>query len=217
VPSQEAVMHNPPPRRFSEFPDEALAVLASQGVHGAFKERMLREIMRADSVEYSEAFKVLSKMNRKNEELRWLFKVPYHVGMSSAFLGGFGAIPFVFHRDTAIWFCENFVKEEIPTADQIDTVWKVGTWTWQWMEPMIGTASFVLLALQLLRSHMQRLSLKPYSRVVDSYKADRLTAAFPQYEREIVRDYAKSDPWGRDSYAARRGYPAASVIGAHNH
>ena len=39
-----------------------------------------------------------------------------------------------------------FVKEEIPKdPEMLDTVFKVGAWTWQWMEPAIGTASFVLL------------------------------------------------------------------------
>ena len=32
--------------------------------------------------------------------------------------------------------------------------WKVGAWTWEWMEPAIGTASFVLLAMQLIRSQV---------------------------------------------------------------
>jgi len=41
---------------------------------------------------------------------------------------------------------------------------EVGTWTWTWMEPMIGTASFVLLSFQLIRSHMQRIDLKPFGR-----------------------------------------------------
>ena len=44
------------------------------------------------------------------------------------------------------------------------------------------------------------------------WRADQLQRAFAQYEREIVRDYAKSDPWGRDTFLARRGYPANSVI-----
>jgi hypothetical protein len=39
-----------------------------------------------------------------------------------------------------------------------------------------------------------------------------LRCQFPSYEREIVRDYAKSDPWGRDTNIARRGYPANSVL-----
>lgn len=42
----------PPPRRFSEFSNEQLAVMASQGVTGAFKERLLREIMRCDGCSY---------------------------------------------------------------------------------------------------------------------------------------------------------------------
>jgi hypothetical protein len=42
--------------------------------------------------------------------------------------------------------------------------------------------------------------------------ADRLAIAFPQYEREMVRDYAKADPWGRDSNRMRRGFPANSIV-----
>ena len=42
--------------------------------------------------------------------------------------------------------------------------------------------------------------------------ADDLFKQFPDYEREIVRDYSKSDPFGRDTYRARLGYPANSVL-----
>ena len=80
------------------------------------------------------------------------------------------------------------------------------------MEPAIGTASFVLLALQLVRSHMQKIDLKPYRALVSSWRADRLHKNFPQYEREVVRDYAKSDLWARDTNKARKGNPANSLI-----
>ena len=43
-------------------------------------------------------------------------------------------------------------------------------------------------------------------------RADDLYKQFPEYEREIVRDYSKSDPFGRDTYRARLGYPANSVL-----
>ncbi len=114
--------------------------------------------------------------------------------------------------DFAMWFCASFVKEDLPDPATLDTMWKVGTWTWTWMEPAIGTASFVLLALQLVRSHMQKIDLKPYRGLVSSWRADRLHRTFPQYEREIVRDYAKSDLWGRDTNKARKGNPANSMI-----
>jgi hypothetical protein len=82
---------------------------------------------------------------------------------------------------------------------------------------MIGTASFVLLAAQLFKSHMQNIDLKPFGRYVESRRADYLCRKFPRYEREIVRDYAKSDPWGRDSNIARRGHPANSIIPHRKH
>ena len=48
-------------RRFSEFSNETLAVMATLGVHGASKERMLREIMRVDGCSYVEAYAVLAR------------------------------------------------------------------------------------------------------------------------------------------------------------
>mmetsp|Transcript_57636 Transcript_57636/g.78588 ORF Transcript_57636/g.78588 Transcript_57636/m.78588 type:complete len:124 (-) Transcript_57636:762-1133(-) len=118
----------------------------------------------------------------------------------------------MFLRRTAIWFCTHYVGMEIPDISEIDTVFKVGTWTWQWMEPMLGTATFVLISLQLSRAHMQNINEKPYHGYVMSWRADRLINAFPNYEREIVRDYAKSDPWNRNSFMARQGYPANSLM-----
>ena len=204
---------NPPALRFSEYDDTTLAIMASQRVHGAFKERMLREVMRRDKLEYGEAYAVLAKLNEANEQLIWLFKMPYQLGIATTLFFGLASVPCVFHRGTALWFCKTFVKEEIPTdAETLDTFFKVGTWTWQWMEPAIGTASFVLLSFQLIRSHMQKIDLKPLGSYIESRRADQLAKKFPRYEREIVRDYAKSDPWGRDDFIARQGHPANSVI-----
>jgi hypothetical protein len=201
-----------PLRRFSETPSTSLQILASQGVTGAHKERLLREIMRVDRCSYADAYVVLASMNRQNAKLQWVFKTPYLVGMSCTLVTGLGAIPAVFHRGTAVWFCQNFVGDEIPDLGTLQTCWQVGAWTWTWMEPAIGTFSFVLLSLQLIRSQMQKMQWKPYIGLVKSIMADRLAIAFPQYEREMVRDYAKADPWGRDSNRMRRGFPANSIV-----
>lgn len=37
----------------------------------------------------------------------------------------------------------------------LETWLEVGAWTWNWMEPPLGTITFVLLCIQLSRSHMQ--------------------------------------------------------------
>jgi hypothetical protein len=62
------------------------------------------------------------------------------------------------------------------------------------MEPYLGTASFVLLGLQFARSHLQRLEWKPYTEALLSTQANRLAEQYPQYRRDIVRDFAKSAP-----------------------
>lgn len=152
-------------------------------------------------------------MNHENEKLMWAYKLPYRVGIASGITVGLASVPCVFHRETAVWFCTNFVKEEVPTdPETLETAWKVGTWTWSWMEPAIGTASFVLLAMQLVRSHAKRIDLRPFDDWMQSHRANKLADRFAAYEREIVRDYAKVDMWGRDSYVTRRGHPANSAL-----
>lgn len=203
-------------RRFCEFSNETLAMMAAQGVHGAFKERLLREIMRVDNCNYVDAYGVMSLMNRQLESKLFLNKIPYQIGIAMTWVVGIVVVPIgVFHIDAAMWFNEAYVHSEVPSAEDLDTIFKVGTWTWQWMEPIIGTASFVLLALQLVGNQMQMIDHKPLHEKVLTYRADKIHRAFPQYEREIVRDYAKSDPWGRDSFRVRLGFPANSVIPIH--
>jgi hypothetical protein len=152
-------------------------------------------------------------VSKVNERLMGIAALPYQLSIAGTMLVGLSSIPLVFHKETAVWFCQNFVKRELPDdLATLDTMFKVGTWTWEWMEPMIGTASFVILAMQLTRSHMQSLDMKPFGRKLESWRADYLCHHFPRYEREIVRDYSKSDPWGRDTNIARQGFPANSVI-----
>ncbi len=59
----------------------------------------------------------------------------------------------------------------------------------------MGTLSFFLLGLQLTRTHMQKINWKPYTEMILSKRADRVARRYPRYERQIVRDFAKSDPW----------------------
>ena len=75
-------------RRFSEFSNETLAVMASLGVHGASKERMLREIMRVDGCSYVEAYAVLAKMNLHLEGGTSLHKLPYQAIIAGAWALG---------------------------------------------------------------------------------------------------------------------------------
>jgi hypothetical protein len=186
------------PRRFREVSNETLFTMAVAGDFNARKERLIREIMRVDNLDWASAkIKIDTDINTINDQFAWLVTLPYKIGV----IGGLGAaissIPLVFHRPTAAWFNETFVHEDLPDdgLESLDTVWKVGNWTWGWMEPYLGTASFVLLGLQFARIHMQRLHLKPYTERVLSWRANRLARKFPQYESRIVSDFSKADPW----------------------
>lgn len=193
VPSRDDALKMPV--RFSELSNETLSIMAVRKVHGARKERLLREIMRVDNVDWIKANAKHQEINVINDQRMWLLKVPYQFGIFTATTSGIFSIPMVFHRDTAIWCNDNFVHIEQPPLDELETIWQVGGWTWSWMEPALGTASFVLLAMQLVRAQMSKIHLKPYTEYVQSKRADRLADLFPQYNRDVVRDFAKSDPW----------------------
>lgn len=62
-----------------------------------------------------------------------------------------------------------------------------------WMEPPLGTFSFVLLCLQFSRAQMVNLGLKPFTTYVKERRADRLCREYPGYDKRILSDFSKSD------------------------
>ena len=60
------------------------------------------------------------------------------------------SIPLVFHYDVALWFNSEFVSH-IEAEERMETALEVGAWTWNWMEPPLGTISFAVLCIQLAR------------------------------------------------------------------
>ena len=69
-----------------------------------------------------------------------------------------------------------FFLQDLPDGgiDALQSFWNVGSWTWGWMEPYLGTASFVLLGLQFTRAQMQKINWKPYTEAILSWRANRL-------------------------------------------
>eukprot|EP01062_Namystynia_karyoxenos_P030659 TRINITY_DN22855_c0_g1_i18.p2 TRINITY_DN22855_c0_g1~~TRINITY_DN22855_c0_g1_i18.p2 ORF type:complete len:188 (+),score=16.04 TRINITY_DN22855_c0_g1_i18:95-658(+) len=57
---------------------------------------------------------------------------------------------------------------------------QISTWSWDWMEPLLGTAGSVLLAAQFVRSNAKKMNPKPYAELVLSCLTDRLTRPNPQ-------------------------------------
>ena len=85
-----------------------------------------------------------------------------------------------------------YASQPTTQVGDADTILEVGSWSWSWMEPPLGTISFFLLCMQYSRDQRLNMGQKPYTEWYKSQRADRLAAAFPAYTTEIVRDYAKA-------------------------
>ena len=82
---------------------------------------------------------------------------------------------------------------DLPEPEDIETALEVGTWTWNWMEPVLGQVSFFILCMQFTRDRMQNIGWQPYTETVKNYRADRIIRLYPQYNERIMRDYALGD------------------------
>lgn len=182
---------------FSQMENEPLLVIAEMGNHKAREEVLTRHIMTVDKVDYHDARDVLQKIAAKNREGLTLDTLPYKTAMVIAIVTGFGAIPMVFDIDVAMWFNEKFVTMEIPPPDDLDTQLETGAWTWNWMEPVLGTASYTLLCMQVARQNMQHLGMKPYSSRLIERRARLLCQEFPRYGKKILHSFVETDPMVR--------------------
>lgn len=139
------------PNGFSEMENGPLIVIAEMGNHKARCEVLRRHIMMIDNVDYDDATTTLNEIEKKNRKNIIWAVLPYQIGIATALITGIGAIPMVFSVDIALWFNHHFVTMEIPGESDLDTALETGAWTWNWMEPVLGTASFTLLCLQFSR------------------------------------------------------------------
>lgn len=187
------------PRKFRHCDNNTVFSLAILGEHGARRERLVREVMRIDNVDWETARIKVEEINRSNDSRKHLAQLPYRVGVFAG-IGTLLSIPLVFHRGAVLWFAENIVNypvEDIPKSEELETCWLVGRFAWEWMEPLIGTLSFVLLGFQFTRNHMLHIGLSPYADFLKKWRARRLVKNYPQYDKNIVMDFAATDHWNR--------------------
>jgi len=93
-----------------------------------------------------------------------------------------------------MWFNEHFVTTSIPENEDLETMLEVGSWAWNWMEPPLGTLSFLLLALQFSRAQMHNLGIRPYTLALKKRRGRALAGAFPRYSPKILKDFSETDP-----------------------
>jgi hypothetical protein len=131
----------------------------------------------------------IAKENSKN--VVW-GKLPYELGIITAQIGGWVSLPLVFSYAVAKPFNEYLVTSPAPDPEDVQTLLEIGSWTWGWMEPPLGTISFFLLCMQFVREQRVNLGHKPWTDYYKSKQATILEQAYPQYNRYLLRDYSKA-------------------------
>lgn len=170
-----------------EFTNELLIVLAASGDAEARTERFIREVMHVDQLEWPEAKTKVDGFVETAIPILCPSPNPlWNVTGGAIVVGGFVSIPMVFSHDFAMWTNRNHVSYVDPPETDIDTFLEVGSWAWGWMEPPLGTISFVILAWQL---GMQTMTTK---KQLVCPLVKQTVKTMPQYNFTIVRAWAES-------------------------
>jgi hypothetical protein len=190
VPSIEMARQTPLSVR--ESPNEVLLILAAQGNHEACTEVLARHIMSHDNINYTEA-------EIKVQEIRGAHRIAmkpsayFHFAVGSfAALAGVASFPMVFDINTVSFFNEHFVTDDVPSAEALQTALEVGTWSWTWMEPIMGQLSFFILCLQFAYTEYNYIGLHHFHHSSKVRMAKTIAKKFPQYNEAILINFCMS-------------------------
>lgn len=175
-----------------DMDDHTLITLAAIEDHSAREEILKRHIMDVDNVKYDQANEKFSIIAHHNSKGYYMVALPYKVGIFSAAVLGVASVPMVFHLPTAEWFNALAVTTDIPEQRDLETPLEVSIWAWSWMEPPLGTMSFMLLCLQFMRGQMLNLGINPYTRWIKAHRGGKIAKAFPQYDSRILAAYSET-------------------------
>ena len=168
--------------------------MAASGDQEGREERLIRDIMAVDSIEWSVAHKTFHKIAQRNRSGLSIATLPYKLGVLTAVSAGFISIPMIFHIDTVMWFNELYVTSDVPEAKDLETPLEVGSWAWNWMEPPLGQISFFLLCMQYARAQLENLGAHPYTAAYKARRAARLCREFPTYSPVHLTSFSEGDP-----------------------
>uniref|UniRef100_A0A7S2MFE8 Uncharacterized protein n=1 Tax=Helicotheca tamesis TaxID=374047 RepID=A0A7S2MFE8_9STRA len=181
------------PRTFSAMRHEQILQLAAEGVPEARAEALVRNIMSVDRIEYDEAEKIMQDIGRANRQNMSLHHLPHGIGLVTAVTAGAVSLPLVFYFPVVNKFNELYVTTDIPEPQDLETWLEVGSWSWAWMEPVLGQISFVLLTAAFARAQMKNMGFQPYTNFMRERRAAQLVALYPQYDKKILSNFSRTD------------------------
>ena len=180
------------PTTYADYSNHVLLMLSAHGDDQAIRERMVRDVMKVDGVEHIEAEKTVGEIEQAAKSGLSISRLPYRVGIAAALVAGFGSIPMCFDLHTVLWFNEQYVTMDVEDAKNLETWLEVGSWSWNWMEPPLGQASFFLLCLQYSRDQMKNIGMKTYTERVKDKRGAKLVEKFPQYNGIVVAEFGRT-------------------------
>eukprot|EP00121_Abeoforma_whisleri_P002927 Awhi_evm1s2631 len=186
--------------KVASMENEQLVQLAYLGMNEAEEELLVRHIMSVDEIEYDQAREKFNEIEAYARKGLYLVTLPYKAGIVAAVSTGILSIPLVFSYDIAHTFNELYVTTDVPEAEDVETFLEVGSWTWGWMEPVLGTASFTLIAMQFARAQMLNLGIKPFTSFVKHRNGMKLVKRYPQYDPVILLEYGKDVDYYKDGH-----------------
>ena len=121
------------PKHYNEMPNGVLLTMAASGDQQAREERVIREIMSVDGIEWPEARTTFHKILTANRSGLFLATLPYKIGIFVSFTAGVVSFPMIFHLDSVLMFNDYFVTTDVPDDKDLETPLEVGSWAWNWM------------------------------------------------------------------------------------
>lgn len=119
-------------------------------------------------------------------------KAPYHASIYIALVTGWASLPLVFHYPSAAFFNDKFVTADPPEVGEADTMLEVGSWSWNWMEPPLGTISFFLLCIQYAREQRVSIGGMTMTEKIQEKQATMLAEKYSQYDAAIIKAYGSA-------------------------
>lgn len=175
-----------------DMSDRALLTLSAIEDHSAREEILKRHIMDVDHVTYCKANEIFNIISNHNMRGYYLVSLPYKVGIVSASMVAAAAPLMVFHLPVIEWFNALAVTTDVPELRDLETPLEVSIWAWNWMEPPLGTLSFLLLCMQYIRGQMVNLGIKPYTGWIKGRRGNHLADSFSKYDRKILIAYSET-------------------------
>jgi hypothetical protein len=180
------------PLSVSELSNETLMLMAEQGVSAACMERLIRHIMNVDGISYDEAHKRQVELDKKAFIMLDMSFWPMYTMIGACALGGLLCFPMVYEKHTAELMNYLFVNSDVPEPGEMNNMWDVGSWSWEWMEPLMGTAATAILFVQLARGVCEDLEIPVYHQRVRIMIGGKLASQYPQYDKDIIKNFVKT-------------------------